>query len=91
MFEVPFINQGEVQLTQVPVKITIRGEESETVTLTGVIEVVDPGQTATAQVSLDEIPNFGEVLDMDVLVGPIPGEKKTDNNSGSYQIQFSMT
>lgn len=91
VFEVPFTNQGEVQLTQVPVKVTIRGEESDTVTLTGTIEVVDPGQTATAQVALDEVPNFGEVLDMDVVVGPIPGEKKTDNNLASYQLQFALT
>jgi hypothetical protein len=89
-FEVPFTNQGEVQLTQVPVKITLRGEESEPMTLTGVIEVVDPGQTATAKVALDEVPNFGEVLDVDILVGPIPGEKTADNNRGSYQVQFSL-
>lgn len=89
-FEVPFTNQGEVQLTEVPVKITLRGEDSDPMTLTGVIDVVDPGQTATAQVALDEIPNFGEVLDMDILVGPIPGEKTADNNRGSYQLQFSL-
>ena len=89
-FEVPFTNQGEVQLTQVPVKITLRGSESETMTLTSVIEVVDPGQTATAKVSLDEVPNFGEVLDTDILVGPIPGEKTADNNRASYQLQFTL-
>jgi hypothetical protein len=90
VFEVPFTNQGEVQLTEVPVKITLRGDESDPMTLTGVIDVVDPGQTATAQVPLDEIPNFGEVLEMDVLVGPIPGEKTADNNRGSFQLQFSL-
>lgn len=89
-FEVPFTNQGEVQLTQVPVKIVLRGAESDPMTLTGMIEVVDPGQTATAQVALDEIPNFGEQLEVDVLVGPIPGEKTADNNRGSYQLQFAL-
>ena len=89
-FEVPFTNQGEVQLTQVPVKITMRGSESDPVTLTGVIDVVDPGQTATAKVSLDEVPNFGEVLDTTILVGPIPGEKTADNNQATYQLQFSL-
>ncbi len=89
-FEVPFTNQGEVQLTQVPVKITMRGSESDPVTLTGVIDVVDPGQTATAKVSLDEVPNFGEVLDTEILVGPIPGEKTADNNRAEYQLQFSL-
>ncbi len=89
-FEVPFTNQGEVQLTEVPVKITLRGEESDPVELIGVIDRVDPGQTATAQVSLDEMPNFGEVLDVDVLVGPIPGEKTADNNRASFQVQFTL-
>lgn len=89
-FEVPFTNQGEVQLTQVPVKITMRGSESEPMVLAGVIDVVDPGQTATAKVSLDEVPNFGEVLDTTILVGPIAGEKTADNNQGTYQLQFSL-
>ncbi|MCW2926544.1 MAG: hypothetical protein JWM86_512 [Thermoleophilia bacterium] len=89
-FEVPFTNQGEVQLTEVPVKITLRGEESDTMELTGVIDVVDPGQTGTAKIALDEIPNFGEVLEVDILVGPIPGEKTADNNRGSFQLQFSL-
>lgn len=89
-FEIPFTNQGEVQLTEVPVKITLRGDESEPVELQGVIERVDPGQTATAQVALDEMPNFGEVLDVDILVGPIPGEKTADNNRASLQVQFSL-
>jgi hypothetical protein len=89
-FEVPFTNQGEVQLTEVPVKITLRGDESEPVELQGVIERVDPGQTATAQVALDEMPNFGEVLDVDILVGPIAGEKTADNNRASLQVQFTL-
>lgn len=89
-FEVPFTNQGEVQLTQVPVKITMRGTESDSMVLNGTIEVVDPGQTATAKVSLNEVPNFGEVLETTILVGPIPGEKTADNNQGTYQLQFSL-
>ena len=44
----------------------------------------------TAQVALDEMPNFGEVLEVDILVGPIAGEKTADNNRGSYQVQFSL-
>ena len=43
-----------------------------------------------AKVSLDEVPNFGEVLDTTILVGPIPGEKTADNNQATYQLQFSL-
>ncbi|MCW2925714.1 MAG: hypothetical protein JWM98_3118 [Thermoleophilia bacterium] len=89
-FEVPFTNQGEVQLTEVPVKITLRGEESDPITLTGVIESVDPGQQATAKIPLDVAPNVGETLDYDVLVGPIAGEKTADNNRTSGQIRFLL-
>lgn len=89
-FEVPFTNQGEVQLTGVPVKIVLRGEESDPVTLTGVVDLVDPGQTATATVSLDEPPNFGETLEWSATVGPIAGEKTADNNSSSGQLVFNL-
>lgn len=90
VFEVPFTNQGEVQLTEVPVKITLTGEESEAITLTGVIDVVEPGQTASASISLDEPPNYGVTLDYDILVGPIPGEKTADNNRTTGQVRFSL-
>ncbi|MCW2959667.1 MAG: hypothetical protein JWM90_54 [Thermoleophilia bacterium] len=89
-FEVPFTNQGEVQLTDVPVKVVLRSEDTDPVTLTAVIERIDPGQTSTAKVSLGEIPPFGKLLDMDINVGPISGEKKTDNNRASYQVQFKL-
>ncbi|MCW2949435.1 MAG: hypothetical protein JWN41_448 [Thermoleophilia bacterium] len=90
-FEIPFTNQGEVQLTDVPVTITLRGANSSPIELTGTIATVDPGETATATVPFNGVPSFGEVLTMDVLVGPILGEKKTDNNAASYQVQFSVS
>lgn len=89
-FEVPFTNQGEVQLSEVPVKITLTGEEADPITLTGVIEVVEPGEVASAQIALDVAPNFGETLDYTVLVGPIAGEKTADNNRTSGQILFEL-
>jgi len=89
-FEVPFTNQGQVQLTEVPVKVVLRSDESDPIELSALISKVDPGETATAQVSLDTMPTFGEVLDMDILVGPIPGEKTTENNRASFQVQFSI-
>ena len=89
-FEIPFTNQGEVQLTDVPVKITLRGENSDPIELTGAIDSVDPGQTASVKIPLTDLPTFGEVLTMDVLVGPILGEAKTDNNTATFKVQFSL-
>jgi hypothetical protein len=89
-FDVPFTNQGEVQLTDVPVTITLRSDSSDPVELTGTIDAVDPGQTGTAKVSLSQTPDIGVPMTMDVLVGPIPGEKVTENNRASYNVQFSL-
>lgn len=89
-FDVPFTNQGEVQLTDVPVTITLRSDSSDPVELTGTIDAVDPGQTGTAKISLSQTPDIGVPMTMDVLVGPIPGEKVTENNRASYNVQFSL-
>ncbi|MCW2955592.1 MAG: hypothetical protein JWO69_461 [Thermoleophilia bacterium] len=89
-FEVPFTNQGEVQLTDVPVELVLRGDDSDPITLSGVIERVDPGQTETVKVPLGQIPDFASLLEMDISVGPIAGEKTTDNNRASYQVQFVL-
>ncbi|MBC7460760.1 MAG: hypothetical protein H7287_05315 [Thermoleophilia bacterium] len=90
-FEVPFTNQGEVQLTNVPVRITIRGDNSDPIVLTGTIDSVDPGQTESAKITFDGVPTFGEVLTLDFMVGPIAGEKKTDNNTTTAKAQFSLS
>lgn len=89
-FEVPFTNQGDVQLSGVPVTITIRGDNSDPIELVGEIDTVDPGETATAKVSLDEVPTFGEILTMSIEVGPVPGEKTVENNKATYEVQFSL-
>lgn len=90
VFDVPFTNQGEVQLTDVPVTVTMRSDTGKPIELSGVIDVVDPGQSGTAKVALSETPDFGVPMTMDVLVGPIPGEKTTDNNRATFQVQFAL-
>ena len=90
VFDVPFTNQGEVQLTDVPVTVTMRSDTGEPIELNGTIDVVDPGQTGTAKVALSATPDFGVPMTMDVLVGPIPGEKTTDNNRATFQVQFAL-
>lgn len=89
-FDVSFTNQGEVQATQVPVLVTLRGDASDPIQLTGTIDQVDPGETATVKVPLSELPTFGEVLTMTVKVGPIPGEKVVDNNAATFKVQFQL-
>ncbi len=89
-FEVPFENQGEVQATQVPVEVELRGDNTDPLKLAAVIDTVDPGQIATVKVPLSEVPVFGESLTLTIKVGPIPGEKKVDNNSATYEVMFRL-
>jgi hypothetical protein len=89
-FEVPFENQGEVQATQVPVVVRISGENVDPVELSGVIDTVDPGQIASVRVPVDEVPIFGEELEVTVTAGPVPGEEVVDNNSATYSVMFRL-
>ncbi len=89
-FEVTFTNQGEVQETRIPVVITLSNDANPSVELTGEIESVDPGQTGSVTIPVDEVPAFGTTFDMKVMVGPVPGEKTTDNNGASYQVTFRL-
>lgn len=89
-FEVTFQNQGDVQETNVPVRITLSGDHTDMITLSGRIESVNPGEVASVRIPLDEAPSFGEVLKTVVQVGPVPGEKKTDNNNGTYELMFRL-
>ncbi len=89
-FEVTFTNQGEVQETKIPVVITLSSDANPTVELSGEIEVVDPGQTGSVTIPVDEVPAFGTTFDMKVMVGPVPGERTVDNNGASYQVTFRL-
>ena len=89
-FEVTFDNQGEGQETQVPVTITLKDENSEPQELNGVLETVDPGELASVQIRLEEVPTFGETLTATVQVGPVPGEKDPTNNAATFQLLFKL-
>ncbi|MBC7643958.1 MAG: hypothetical protein H7123_02450 [Thermoleophilia bacterium] len=89
-FEVTFTNQGEVQETNVPVTITISGDNVSAVNLTGSIDSIDPGQTGSVRIPLPEAPSFGQQLTVKVTAGPVPGEKNVENNTASYLAMFSL-
>lgn len=89
-FEISYFNQGEGQETQIPVTITLKGETAEPLEIQSTIEKVDPGQTISVKVPLEEMPPFGETLMVTVEIGAVPGEKTTSNNSAQYQVRFSV-
>jgi hypothetical protein len=89
-FDVEYQNQGEGQETQIPVKVSLAGSGSEPLELTGTIESVDPGDTASVRIPLETVPDVGETMTMTVTIDGVPGEKKLDNNSATYQVQFKL-
>lgn len=89
-FEVTFQNQGEVQETLVPVVIRISGENSEPQELKGTIDSVDPGGVGSVSVPMKQLPDFGQTVKVTVTVGPVPGEKTTDNNSAAFDVLFKL-
>ena len=89
-FEVSFTNQGDVQETKIPVVITLSSDANPSVEMTGMIDVVDPGQTGSVTIPVDDVPAFGTTFDMKVMVGPVPGEKTVDNNGATYQVTFRL-
>ncbi len=89
-FEVVVENGGESQQTRIPVTVTLRGDNTDTQKLTAYIEKVDPGQSASVTIPMDEIPTFGEVLTAKVAVSPVAGEKLTTNNNGTYEVLFKL-
>ena len=89
-FEVTFFNQGEVQATQVPVVVEIRGDNSEPVKLTGAIDSIDPGAEGSVRIPVGDAPTFGDVMTVSVSAGPVPGEKTAGNNSATYSVVFKL-
>jgi hypothetical protein len=88
-FEVGVTNSGENQEVGVKVKLTIPGQTNP-ITKTGTIDVIDPGETKT--VTFGDFPDFpfGEDTTVQVEVQPVPGETNTGNNSAEYPVVFTL-
>ena len=87
-FSVQVINQGENDETDVPVKITI-GKGNEAIDIEENIDELAKGQTETVEVPLNDEPPTGQSVPINIDVGAVPGEDKTDNNKQSYSAIFT--
>ncbi len=87
-FSVQVINQGENDETDVPVKITI-GKGDEAIDIEENIDEIKQGQTETVEVPLSDQPPTGQSVPINIDVGAVPGEDKTDNNKQSYSAIFT--
>ena len=87
-FNVSSQNQGENDETDVVVKLTVTGG-ARPITVQKTIDRVNKGATATVTIPLGRAPPIGTPVSLRVQVVPVPGEKKTDNNSQSYAVLFT--
>lgn len=76
-------NQGESEANSVGVTVTMEGAELETT-----IESLAPGETGTAKVTLNPLPQPGSEVTLEVVVEPVPGEADSSNNESSYTVVF---
>ena len=88
-YQVLVKNSGESQETQVQVSLTIQ-QSPEPVRREQVIDLINPGQTRTVVFRDLGAPSFGTRTTVKVSVEPVAGETNTGNNTGQYQVIYSL-
>jgi hypothetical protein len=88
-FEVAVENSGESQEVQVPVTLTIQ-KSPQPIVKKAVIDIINPGETKTLVFRDFPQPPFGSRTTLRVEVTPVPGEKRTSNNTAEYPVIFSV-
>lgn len=88
-FAVNFTNQGENDEFDVRVTLRITREGGDPITTSETIPRVAQGESATAELALDEQPPLDTAVTIRVNVARVPGEEKVDNNSSQYPALFS--
>ena len=84
--EVSAQNQGEEEATDVAVSYNLSGGSDSSGE--GSIPTIQPGDTKSANLTIEPDPDTGTDLTLEVTVGPVPGEEITDNNTGTFTVVF---
>jgi hypothetical protein len=88
-FLVRFTNQGDNDEFDIRVTLRIQGEGGgEEVTSSDTIARLVPGESATAELPLENAPPLDTAVTIRVQVAAVPGEEKTDNNRSEYPAIF---
>ncbi len=87
-FEIQVANQGESTETDVPVRVTV-GRGGEQIRLDDTLDTIAAGETKTVTIPLAERPPTGQSVPIEVEIGRVPGEQKTDNNRGAFSAIFT--
>ena len=82
-------NQGENTETDVKVNATI-GRGADAIKLTKVLGSIAAGETKPVEMPVAERPPTGQNVPVTVSIEAVPGEKKTDNNKGTFAVIFTQ-
>jgi hypothetical protein len=88
-FEVAVENSGEAQEVQVDVTLTIQ-KSPQPIVKNATIDIINSGETKTITFRDFPQPPFGTRTTVKVEVTPVPGEKRTSNNTAEYPVIFSL-
>jgi hypothetical protein len=88
-FEVAVENSGEAQEVQVDVTLTIQ-KSPQPIVKKATIDIINSGETKTVTFRDFPQPPFGTRTTVKVEVTPVPGEKRTSNNTAEYPVIFSL-
>jgi hypothetical protein len=86
--EVTYANQGENDESNVTISVKITGGP-KTISSTKRLNQTKAGTQAAVPIQLTSVPPSGSSTTMTVTIKPVPGEKKTDNNTTTYTILFT--
>ncbi len=92
-FEVTVEDSGNFQEVSVPVTLKIVVGKKTIVTMRKTIPVIQPTTRQTVSFGNLNLPPsaFANNVTINVVVGAVPGEQKTDNNKASYPVFFSLS
>jgi hypothetical protein len=88
-FEVGVKDTGDSQEVRIKVTLTIP-KSPNPIVKTGVIPIIDPGETKAVTLKVGNLVPFGETTSVKVDVEPVQGETFTQNNSAEYPVIFSF-
>jgi hypothetical protein len=89
-FTVRFTNQGENDEFDIKVTMRIQGDDGgDAITLSDTIPKLVPGESATAELPLEEEPPLDTAVTIRTTVARVPGEEKIDNNRSEYPVLFT--
>ena len=87
-FTIQVANQGENTETDVKVNVTV-GRGGDSIKLDKVLDTIAAGETKPVEIPLADQPPTGQNVPITVEIEPVAGEKKTDNNKGTFAAIFT--